>query len=238
MSWHWGSWPGLLARFASDNLQAKREALQLLRADWQAFVAARELQEAAPFLATLVRKSPFSTVLLKEIAAECCQEPFPPEAEVLETLQKVCTTIYRGWGQTKIVEDGFQAIRDREDRDVRNKRVSLITQWSYLRDEGVIAKHQREEFTPAERPTGPEETKKVPLSNFEGKRRTPTIDGSSILRKADWPTLTAQTSQGVAAEMALLRWCHKQDCMELASSCWKCNFIPAGTVITTCVDDR
>eukprot|EP00974_Lingulodinium_polyedra_P112102 10845117-Lingulodinium_polyedra.AAC.1 len=59
----------------------------------------------------------------------------------------------------------------------------------------------------------------------------PVIQASSILEKASWPTLNAQSSQGFAAERSLLRVCLEKKCWHLAPSCWRCAFIQQGTVV-------
>eukprot|EP00974_Lingulodinium_polyedra_P022945 2213647-Lingulodinium_polyedra.AAC.1 len=65
MAWH-TTWPGRLAAFCAQGGPGKAVALQDLRADWAAFKAARDLSTKDTFLLKLVKKSPFSCVLMRE----------------------------------------------------------------------------------------------------------------------------------------------------------------------------
>eukprot|EP00974_Lingulodinium_polyedra_P058038 5588875-Lingulodinium_polyedra.AAC.1 len=117
MAWHSSSWPGMLALFASEDVAVQRRALQELEQDWRAFERARSLAPASPFLLKLVRKSCFSTTVMSEVAEACFSGAEKPEVEVLRDMQGLSRSIFTGWGQTKVVEDAFNRMRDRESRD-------------------------------------------------------------------------------------------------------------------------
>eukprot|EP00974_Lingulodinium_polyedra_P113186 10956029-Lingulodinium_polyedra.AAC.1 len=67
---------------------------------------------------------------------------------MLSILHDLALAVFTGWGQTKVVEDAFQRMRDREERDVKNRKLMLTKRWSHLRDEAVIRPHARTEITP------------------------------------------------------------------------------------------
>eukprot|EP00974_Lingulodinium_polyedra_P104425 10108312-Lingulodinium_polyedra.AAC.1 len=64
-------------------------------------------------------------------------------------LRKVADTIFSGWCQSKVVEDGNKVVRDEETRAVTNKSsLKPARQWDTLRSREVIAGHQRQELDP------------------------------------------------------------------------------------------
>ena len=132
-------------------------------------------------------------------------------------------------GQTKIVEDALRELRDKESRDATNKRVTARNQWCALRDRRLIALHKRTEI---EAPEGEELAKhflKDDVFSFSGHQ--PSVDANAISGQATWPTLTAQTSQGLSPERALMARCYEQECFEDAEQCWRANFVPAGSIL-------
>ena len=115
-------------------------------------------------------------------------------------------------GQTKICEDAFQRLRDREDRDVRNRRLEAVKMFSCLRGERVFALHKRKEAEPPEGPGLPSGTKElVPMGTCYAHKQECSVDAKGIQQRATWPTFTAQTPQGLAVEGFLLRHCKASD---------------------------
>eukprot|EP00974_Lingulodinium_polyedra_P070010 6774210-Lingulodinium_polyedra.AAC.1 len=54
------------------------------------------------------------------------------EQEVLEELKKVSSQIFQGWGQSKVIEDSLNRLRDRETRDTKQKTLQVRKQLALL----------------------------------------------------------------------------------------------------------
>ena len=85
--WYCGSWPGLLALFASDQGAVQQEGLRLLRADWAASNQELGLAGASSFVEEMVKRSPLNTTVMREVCELAFQSPAVPEAEVLRQLR-------------------------------------------------------------------------------------------------------------------------------------------------------
>ena len=108
-------------------------------------------------------------------------------------LRLTAQRIVRGWGQSKVIEDSLQRLRDAEQRGVTNRRRELTRQWGLLCGRTIVKLHGRTAIKPRESPTLSREVIGKDMFNF--KSQTPSLDGDSITTKASWPSLTAQSSQ-------------------------------------------
>ena len=232
MAWHSSAWPGKLALFSSPDVDVCETAFEDLRESWEAFKNAKDLSKKDTSLLKLVSKSWWSTRLLREVAEWCFEGPPMPLEENLTMLRDLAAVVFTGFGQTKVVEDVFNRLRDREERDVRNKKISLRRQWHCAIGEQVLQLHQREEIeTPPLESTAGTERDKLGGSTFSYKNEQLSVDGSSMLGRATWPTFTPQAVQAQAAECSLMRVCHDSGEWALASGSWRCVFVPLGVVI-------
>ena len=227
MSWH-VSWPGLLVRFGSEVRSGQEDALEVLRRDDDCFQHAQDLVGASPFLGKMCQRSPFKTRLMSEVCEWAFGAAENTEAEVLAELHALARKLFFGWGHTKIIEDGLKTLRDREERDVTNRKVSRARQWGVLRDDGTISSHKRVEINDDDHERASDV---LPASCFSCRDVEPTIDALSMVRKATWPTMSAQTSQVLASERALFQKLEEDDQWDMAPYCWKCMFVPSGTVL-------
>eukprot|EP00974_Lingulodinium_polyedra_P007475 710907-Lingulodinium_polyedra.AAC.1 len=157
---------------------------------------------------------------MREVALFACEEPLQADREIKATLHTFACQALSGWGQTKIVEDSLKELRDSEARDVTNKKLELARQWALLNDRNTIALHGRVEVAPASSVDNKEDS--LDMSVFSPVNTVPSIPADSLVQVADWPTLSAQTFQVLAAENALLAHCHASSSFEEASLCWQC----------------
>ena len=222
-------WPGFLVQFAAKDNQVRRAALARLRADWAAFSKASELREASPWLHKIVQASPFSTQLMEEVATFAAESGDVADDDVLTELAELSTTLFSGFGQTKVIEDGIQRLRGQEERALANRSVDLARQWASLRDKGVAALHRRPEVDAAA--TVHLQNPKIDDSVFDYYNTTPSVDTSAIQETLTWPSFTAQGSQSIPVGQALLADCHKRDDFEAASGRWTAACIPSGTFV-------
>ena len=62
---------------------------------------------------------------------------------VLRKAQRVVWELFSGWGNTKIVEDNFKKMRERESKDNSNKGLAMQTYWAASSEMGAIELHER-----------------------------------------------------------------------------------------------
>ena len=184
--------------------------------------------DASAFLKKLADRSSFQTSVMMDIASRAFGPPVVlAKAEVVRTLKLFARDVFGSFGQTKIVEDCFQRLRDWSERAVRNRRMSLVSQWSTARDRQAIALHEREDIDtgPAHDAPMPLDTKKI----FHPSKHTPAWDLSGLCGTATWPTLSPQGSGALLAEQHMMISCHEDKCLEQASKAWKVVLLPLGT---------
>ena len=87
--------------------------------------------------------SPFSGVLVSDIADFICGPDLLTNEWKLKRFRDYARQIFSSWGQTKVVEDNFKNMRDRETTDTKNKSHAPLVYWSMAREMGSIKKHQR-----------------------------------------------------------------------------------------------
>ena len=68
------------------------------------------------------------------------------EAE-LRDVQTVCRQVCKGFGQTKVVEDGNREARARERQDALNRKISITKQWDALRSAEILGLHRRRDIS-------------------------------------------------------------------------------------------
>lgn len=91
------------------------------------------------------RRSLVAIALIHDAVAHVFATHPPLSLEVywntLAALHDYCGQLFEGWGQTKIVEDRLNKLRDREERYVRNRTSSALTQVAYMVDSQGIQLH-------------------------------------------------------------------------------------------------
>eukprot|EP00974_Lingulodinium_polyedra_P003574 336390-Lingulodinium_polyedra.AAC.1 len=90
MLWHSGAWPGLLGKLAAPELEARLQAAQELAQDFLAWQEAHKYAKASPFLASVVKLSPFSTAVMFDLGKLAASlENLQEDSPGLETLRTV-----------------------------------------------------------------------------------------------------------------------------------------------------
>ena len=231
------NWPLLLALFISDSDEVKQEGLRLLRQHWADFQAVKLFAGASRVVATMVGRSPFQCTFAREAAEVAAGGG--AEGWVLWQLSTVARQIFSGFGQTKVVEDGIGKVRDHEDFDVKNKKVSLRAQWSSLREEKVLEMHGRREVTVLQEDEAPaSEPVTWDSCMHHSNKHECSLGLRPLVGKATWPTLTAQSCQALPLEMCLFRHCVRADDIGALESHWKCAFVDSCTVLREVSTDK
>ena len=151
MAWHDQGWPGLLALFASPVEADRLHAWDMLLGDYEIFQQLAKVDKG-PFYRRIEKLSPFNTTLMKEIASAVARISMFADAteHALTLLSELATMLFAGFGQTKVIEDIIQKLRDRETRDVCNRVVKSLRQLAVMADSDGMDKHKLREVLVAD----------------------------------------------------------------------------------------
>ena len=226
--WHLCQWPGLLALLCSEVPADVLLFFTLLAEDWFAFQDAKERKLGSVTLKKACDAHPMATTFMSNI----CYLWFSPltvtTATLIFKMKEMAHEVFQGLGQTKMVEDNFQRMRNREDRDTTNKRLKCMTYWNASTKMGALPLHGREEldYTQVSANNVP---KKLEKNLFTTLGHEPVIQTfKDIIKPASWPTYSPQSSHEIPAAMALFRHCTKARSWGLVSQTWKSVFFERG----------
>ena len=190
------------------------------------------LQKAAAntTLVNMCAASPFCTRVLREIVCMLTVAHETSMDERKELVVKYVRLIFSSWGQTKICEDTFKELRDREQRDTTCSNLSNSSYYAYMTNMKTIEKHEREEAQPGLHE--PEvNTDANDLFTCRPAHQPEGIDIEKISSRAVWPTFTPQTSKRIYADISLLRHCHEKDLWNSIGKCWLTCLFARGQVV-------
>ena len=152
MTFHFASWIGLYALAASDDEMDWHLCLKKLRRHFRAFLNARIYAHQSPFLKKVVDASPFNIVIMQDVADLATAPGIQRNNFIMKKFRSYAMAIFSSWGQTKVVEDNFQRMRQREACDTKNKAHAPCAYWAMARDMKSIEDHKREHVTTAKEP--------------------------------------------------------------------------------------
>ena len=136
--------------WASPNEAGRNKCVADLRRDFKIFVKAQDIAVKNPFVAKIIRSSPFNLTVMKGIVYLLFGPHDKPAVWVKERFHRVVHLIFAGWGQTKIVEDKFEEMREREKSDTTNKAHNPIQYWACTTEMNTIGKHNRDQLESSE----------------------------------------------------------------------------------------
>jgi len=231
MMWHSHCWPGLLANLASNNDEVfDATATQLVR-DFRIYLDIVDQGKSCnTFTMKLIKGSPFKLRIVFEITitllAPLCSIGWESKRTAV---RKYVQLLFSGWGQTKICEDAFKHLRERESMDTLTGVKGTMSYYANLVNMGAITLHHRQDITPAVDElyaTG------KPSEMFVSKHHSPTLTNAmDITKTATWPTYSAQSSKKTYADIVLLRYLKANNCFASASKCWQCELFQPNSVI-------
>ena len=223
MAWHTDFYPGRLALLLSPEEEGHQAFEAELKVDLLAHPRAEQLAPSDSFLASLVRQSWFRTVLGRELA-ELYSTSSPATARAAAT--KLARDLYSGFGHSKVVEDTFSHLRDRELRDGRNSVVELRRLYTLA---AAAPSLPGQGWTPVAAQGGPPEPK-LSTSAFQPALHTPGFDRETFTGPLQWPSYTPLSPQSLYAQRQLLRHCYLLDLLPTASQAWRNCLLPTGTL--------
>ena len=124
MAWHSHGWPGQLVLFASSVPEDRANAWERLHQSFLADLSLKAESTGSAVLRKLMARSPFRSTLMAEVvhvafSPDSCHSQADRENE----LRALAVNAFSSFGQTKIVEDSLCQLRDRADRDTKNKNL-------------------------------------------------------------------------------------------------------------------
>ena len=234
MSWHSDDLPGIAGLWLSDEQNLHTMALDFLVSSFFCFLEAQRRSAGNTFLKKVVDQSAFQTVFVREMAEFAVAPSILSTGNRLQKLRAMAEDAFGGLGQTKIVEDVFKIIRDREVRDTATKAVKLQRQMHIAFNSDTIADHK---FLEPDLNLSKLSIPPVPKDLFWCETRTPTVDPDTLTGPRTWPSLKPLHYSQLAAQNRLLQHISDQDLWHVASSCWQTQLLPLGTVFRKCGGD-
>ena len=196
MMWHFASWLGLFALGASDDLEDVMLCIEKMRVHFRAFLNAKLKMAKNNFLKQVVAASPFSSCIVYEIADFIIGPDLLPNDWKLKRFRDFARSIFSSWGQTKIIEDNFKKMRDRESSDTRNKAHVPLTYWSMSKEMNAIGAHNREQLEPDDNLELGQTKGKLQKDLFYTTNHGLKLEhAEDIMLTAKWPTFSAQSAR-------------------------------------------
>lgn len=148
MLWHCASRPVRLADLCSDLEDIRETCFDDLLDDYRISKDACEKAANTVTSRTLVEGSPFNTRVVREIVSMLTADHETTMADRKALVIRYAKMIFASWGQTKICEDSFKELRDREQRDTCNQNISVTSYYAMMSNMGTIKAHKRNEPQP------------------------------------------------------------------------------------------
>ena len=195
MAFHFASRIGLFALASSDNEMDAVMCIKKLRTTYRAFLNAMRWSHSNPFLQKVVNASPFNTVVMEDLADVVVAPGIQTSDFIIKKFGAYALALFSSWGQTKVVEDNFQRMRQREGFDTTNKSHAPSAYWAMARDMGAIELHRRDHISPPEEPDIAVTYEPVKNELFHTDKHIMSVEGTeAITGTTAWPTFSPQTA--------------------------------------------
>lgn len=221
--------PGLLAGMVHTDGAIVRHTLQVFKQHVEAYRAA--CSKTGRFLQDAVRRHPLSGTAVRFAEAFAAAASFD---RVTPQMQDHLLAMFAGWGQTKVVEDTIQKLRDHEQRDSSSKEVCRMQSWENMVSHRVMEQYGRVEIQPTSNATMPNtfgDNLFHPAVVRPGEVKQGKLDLDKILAKVDWVSHSAQSQQNNVAISQLLLHLHQGGSWDFAAQSWKASIMPEGCLI-------
>jgi hypothetical protein len=245
MVWHTSFYPGRLAGIFNEEASVGiMEELKVCTGAWRA-----AQQQAGPILKKMVQRSPFGTTYMKWVVVIAEQGGW----QCTNMLKELVAAVFSGIGQSKIIEDNNQRLRDRETRDNSSKEVAHLAIWQTPVVNNLLGQYGFSEVQAptvvTQAPASMEHLFNPTASAKKRKRRelgepesecTEPGDPEDAMKESfkeitgrqDWVTCNPKSLQNHISDMVFMQWCHQNDgCWHLAASAWKAQLAPEGHLL-------
>ena len=138
MVFHFVCWIGLFARSASDDETYWHLCVRHIRVHDRALLNACRHTGKSAFLKQVVDASPFLSVMMQDLVDLVTVPGIQKKDFIIKKFRAYAVSIFNSWGQTKVVEDNFQIMRQREMFDTKNKTHAPCIYWAMAREMEAI----------------------------------------------------------------------------------------------------
>ena len=237
MLYHSRALPGYLALLSSTTDNTYDLGRDRLKRDYAVYLEALDKAEASTYIQKLLKSSPFTTRLVREVALMVTSDlPDLCPNERRHKIQKYVYYIFSGWGQTKVVEDNFKVCRYVETQGQLNNTRTIQSYYTAMAKSDTIGLHKRQEIREAEdEPLASDK----PSQTFYCKHHQPSVpDTEAITGKATWSTFSPQSSKTIQADLMLLDYISANKAWASADKCNQCEFFQRRSIILRKADNQ
>ena len=121
MGWHFANLEGMLALFAGAEKKDRDKVMVAVVKNFAIVVRATEKADINVYVQKLLEASPFHTTLMQDVVYLLIAPDHRTRDWKMTQLMKYEDLVFKGWGQTQIVEETCNRMRDREIHDTKNK---------------------------------------------------------------------------------------------------------------------
>ena len=153
-------------------------------------------------------------------------------SKITDQMRGLLFALFKGWGQTKVVEDCIKALRERETRDANKKDLGMWASWSGCVESDLIAKYDREEVDVTVGATVKSEFNGALFSlshasNGDGD----SVDLRGIMRTQSWPSPNTTSTRQLWAQQQLFLVLHRENLWDQAMSAQYVSLLPEGEFV-------
>lgn len=161
--------------------------------------------------------------------------------EITPAMRSLLSVLFETVGQTKLVEDCNQLLRDRETRDAPSKALARFSSWATPVDHGLLQRHGRADI---------EVNSSAAVDpNFEADRifvaKHTTDDASDkgvplrkVLGAQKWTTYNAQTVRETYSHIHLFLHARRNNCWQQVGNFWMVQLLPEFQLFRDTRSDR
>jgi hypothetical protein len=148
-------------------------------------------------------------------------------------LMQLLEALFKGFGQTKVVEDSIKELRDKEQRVAPSKQLAHFMEWQTCVDAKLLEKYGRDEVeaSGASLPSDDFDADAIFQVCHKSSGEQDSVDLRSITKKMTWTTWTSQSIKNSFSDLQLLLYMHKTGSWDLVGSAWHVSFLPVGQVL-------
>ena len=228
------SFPGLLAGLVHDEEAKRKESAVLFARHCRAWESA--LESTVPKVKELLSRHPLASTPMQFAMKFFKAGKYET---VTAQLRSLLDALWGSVGQTKLVEDAIQKLRDHESRDSTNKTMCHMSSWEHLVTHELLKVHHRREVEIVTASPAP--------SNFGGALFVPVaksgqgehdqgiddtkLDLQRIMGSADWVSFNAQSSMQRVGESHLLLELHRTGKWHMATRAWQSELLPESFLV-------
>ena len=240
MAWH-TSGIAALAPILSDEPAEVKKAMALLRSQVLAWEAAMTKGSLMQSMASRAFLHPTFMKWAVAFAKACSYKTASPQ------LIQLVSTLFRGWGQSRVVEKCNQALRDAETKDSSSKVMKMLKLWHVPVGSNLMSQFDRAGVQPScqtstmgsltlEKLYSSETLKPAgrggpPPTEAEERSSRLAKELGGITARKSWLSYSPLGSQSLVAEMALMMHLYTHSTSDSAPDSWKGRLLPEGQLV-------